>query len=51
MVRATAREQVFVRAMLHEATLVEDRQAWEFVTFERAEDAPAFLAWQPQPAI
>lgn len=31
--------------------LVEDRQAWEFVTFERAEDAPAFLAWQPQPAI
>lgn len=31
--------------------LVEDRQAWEFVTFERAEDAPAFLAWQPQPAL
>lgn len=31
--------------------LVEDRQAWEFVTFERTEDAPAFLAWQPQPAI
>ncbi len=31
--------------------LVEEQQAWEFVTFERAEDAPAFLAWQPQPAI
>lgn len=31
--------------------LIEDRQAWEYVTFERAEDAPAFLAWQPQPAI
>lgn len=30
--------------------LLEERQAWEFATFERAEDAPAFLAWQPQPA-
>jgi UDP-3-O-[3-hydroxymyristoyl] N-acetylglucosamine deacetylase len=30
--------------------LLEDRQAWEYVTFDRAEDAPAFLAWQPQPA-
>ena len=30
--------------------LLEDRQAWEFVSFERVEDAPAFLAWQPQPA-
>lgn len=31
--------------------LVEDRQAWEYVTFDRAEDAPPFLAWQLQPAI
>ncbi len=30
--------------------LLEDRQAWEYVSFERVEDAPAFLAWQPQPA-
>ena len=30
--------------------LLEERQAWEFTTFARAEDAPAFLAWQPQPA-
>lgn len=30
--------------------LLEQRQAWEFATFERVEDAPAFLAWQPQPA-
>ena len=30
--------------------LLEERQAWERVSFERAEDAPAFLAWQPQPA-
>lgn len=30
--------------------LVEDKPSWEFVSFERAEDAPAFLAWQPQPA-
>lgn len=28
--------------------LLEERQAWEFVSFERTEDAPAFLAWQPQ---
>jgi UDP-3-O-[3-hydroxymyristoyl] N-acetylglucosamine deacetylase len=30
--------------------LVEDKSSWEFVSFERDEDAPAFLAWQPQPA-
>jgi len=30
--------------------LLEERQAWERVSFERAEDAPVFLAWQPQPA-
>lgn len=30
--------------------LLEERQAWEYVSFERAEDAPAYLAWQPQPA-
>jgi UDP-3-O-[3-hydroxymyristoyl] N-acetylglucosamine deacetylase len=30
--------------------LLEARHAWTYVTFERAEDAPAFLAWQPQPA-
>ena len=30
--------------------LLEEAQAWEFATFERAEEAPAFLAWQPQPA-
>jgi UDP-3-O-[3-hydroxymyristoyl] N-acetylglucosamine deacetylase len=30
--------------------LLESRQAWEFATFARTEDAPAFLAWQPQPA-
>jgi UDP-3-O-[3-hydroxymyristoyl] N-acetylglucosamine deacetylase len=30
--------------------LVEDKTSWEFVSFEREEDAPAFLAWQPQPA-
>ncbi len=28
--------------------LLQERQAWERVSFERAEDAPAFLAWQPQ---
>ncbi|MBI4193906.1 MAG: UDP-3-O-acyl-N-acetylglucosamine deacetylase [Betaproteobacteria bacterium] len=28
--------------------LLEERQSWEFATFERAEDAPPFLAWQPQ---
>jgi len=28
--------------------LLEERHAWEHVSFERAEDAPAFLAWQPQ---
>jgi hypothetical protein len=30
--------------------LLEDKSSWEFVSFEREEDAPAFLAWQPQPA-
>jgi UDP-3-O-[3-hydroxymyristoyl] N-acetylglucosamine deacetylase len=30
--------------------LVEQPQAWQYVSFERTEDAPAFLAWQPQPA-
>jgi UDP-3-O-[3-hydroxymyristoyl] N-acetylglucosamine deacetylase len=30
--------------------LLEERQAWERVSFERMEDAPSFLAWQPQPA-
>jgi len=30
--------------------LVEERQAWDFVTFERAEDAPASLVWQRHPA-
>jgi len=29
--------------------LLEDKQAWEHASFERPEDAPAFLAWQPQP--
>lgn len=30
--------------------LLEDREAWEFASFDRVEDAPVFLAWQPQPA-
>ena len=30
--------------------LLEDRKAWEFASFDRVEDAPVFLAWQPQPA-
>ncbi len=30
--------------------LLENREAWEFASFERVEDAPVFLAWQPQPA-
>ena len=30
--------------------LLEDKPSWEFVSFERDEDAPSFLAWQPQPA-
>jgi UDP-3-O-[3-hydroxymyristoyl] N-acetylglucosamine deacetylase len=30
--------------------LVEQRHAWEYVSFERPEDAPPFLALQPQPA-
>ncbi len=30
--------------------LLEERQAWGLVTFERAEDAPASLVWQPQSA-
>lgn len=31
-------------------TLLERRSAWEYVSFERIEDAPPFLAWQPQVA-
>jgi UDP-3-O-[3-hydroxymyristoyl] N-acetylglucosamine deacetylase len=27
-------------------TLLERKSAWEFVKFERPEDAPAFLPWQ-----
>ena len=30
--------------------LMEDKPSWELVSFERPEDAPAFLTWQPQPA-
>ncbi len=30
--------------------LLESRNAWELVTFDRVEDAPVFLAWQLQPA-
>jgi UDP-3-O-[3-hydroxymyristoyl] N-acetylglucosamine deacetylase len=30
--------------------LLETRDAWEYATFERAEDAPPFLAWQAQTA-
>jgi len=30
--------------------LLESPLAWEYASFERVEDAPAFLAWQPQPA-
>jgi UDP-3-O-[3-hydroxymyristoyl] N-acetylglucosamine deacetylase len=30
--------------------LVEDCSAWEEVTFQQTEEAPAFLSWQPQPA-
>ena len=30
--------------------LLEARHAWEYVSFERTEDAPPFLAWQPQAA-
>lgn len=30
--------------------LVERESAWQYVKFERTEDAPAFFAWQPQPA-
>jgi UDP-3-O-[3-hydroxymyristoyl] N-acetylglucosamine deacetylase len=31
--------------------LMEDKPSWELVSFERPEDAPVFLTWQPQPAI
>src|SRR5687768_4663241 len=31
--------------------LLEDKPSWELVSFERPEDAPAFLTWQPQPAV
>ena len=30
--------------------LMEDKPSWELVSFERPEDAPVFLTWQPQPA-
>jgi UDP-3-O-[3-hydroxymyristoyl] N-acetylglucosamine deacetylase len=30
--------------------LLETRHAWEYVSFERAEDAPSFVAWQLQSA-
>ena len=30
--------------------LLAQQGAWEFVSFDRVEDAPAFLAWQPQAA-
>ena len=30
--------------------LLETQRAWEFATFDRPEDAPAFLAWRTQPA-
>ncbi len=30
--------------------LLEQPQAWEYVSFDRSEDAPPFLAWQPQAA-
>jgi UDP-3-O-[3-hydroxymyristoyl] N-acetylglucosamine deacetylase len=30
--------------------LLARRDAWEYVRFDRVEDAPAFLAWQPQAA-
>ncbi len=29
-------------------TLLEDTQAWAYCSFEKAEDAPGFLTWQPQ---
>jgi UDP-3-O-[3-hydroxymyristoyl] N-acetylglucosamine deacetylase len=31
--------------------LLERKSAWEYVSFERIEDAPPFLAWQPQVAL
>ena len=31
--------------------LVEQPRAWEYASFDRAEDAPPFLAWQPQAAV
>jgi UDP-3-O-[3-hydroxymyristoyl] N-acetylglucosamine deacetylase len=30
--------------------LVEDKPSWELVSFERPEEAPAYLTWQPQVA-
>jgi UDP-3-O-[3-hydroxymyristoyl] N-acetylglucosamine deacetylase len=30
--------------------LLEQPNAWQYVSFDRTEDAPAFLAWQPQAA-
>jgi UDP-3-O-[3-hydroxymyristoyl] N-acetylglucosamine deacetylase len=32
-------------------TLLERKSAWEYVSFDRIEDAPPFLAWQPQVAV
>jgi UDP-3-O-[3-hydroxymyristoyl] N-acetylglucosamine deacetylase len=31
--------------------LIEDKPSWELVSFQRPEDAPAFLTWQAQPAF
>lgn len=31
--------------------LIERQSAWEYARFERAEDAPPFLVWQPQAAV
>ena len=31
--------------------LMEDKPSWELESFERPEDAPVFLTWQPQPAV
>ena len=31
--------------------LMEDKPSWQLVSFERPEDAPVFLTWQPQPAV
>ena len=31
-------------------TLLEDAEAWEYVSFDRAEEIPAYLRYQPRPA-